>query len=205
MLQLQVGRSIKWRAIFVESAFIGASILLAFALQDWDEAKDIEERTQIAMCNVKSELSFNQVLIERGYLPKQKGLLASINAVVAVTQRGEAANLSLANLEQMLVQESLRYSAWSLAAESGYMLHANFELATEIGAVIDFQKDSYQPVINRLNEALFDSGQTFNDEPTSSQVKLLSLTNEWISKTRYLQSKYEQLFGREDFISLACL
>ncbi len=205
MLQLQVGRSIKWRAIFVESAFIGASILLAFALQDWDEAKDIEERTQIAMCNVKSELAFNQVLIKRGYLPKQKGLLATINALVSATQRGEATTITLTNLEQMLVQESLRYSAWSLAAESGYMLHANFELATEIGAVLDFQRDSYQPVINRLNEAIFDSSQSFNEDPTESQIKLLSLTNEWISKTRYLQTKYDQLFSREDFIGLECL
>ena len=61
--------SIKWRAIFAESAFIGSSILLAFALQDWDEEKDIEERMQIALCNVKSELTFNRVLIQKGYIP----------------------------------------------------------------------------------------------------------------------------------------
>ena len=161
MLQLQTAKSIKWRAVFAESFFIGASILLAFALQDWDEEKDIEERTHISLCNVKSELAFNRVLISQGYVPKQKGLMATIEAAIAMAQQDTESDAPAVNLEQMLIQESLRYSAWTLAGESGYLLHANFELATEIGALIDFQENSYQPVVNRLNTALFASTQEF--------------------------------------------
>lgn len=203
MLQITTSRAIKWRAVFAESAFIGASILLGFALQDWDEERDIEERTHIAMCNVKSELAFNRVLIERGYNPKQKGLLATINAAISMDSQGNDDDISR-NLKSMLIQESLRYSAWSLAAESGYLLHANFEMATEIGAVIDFQKDSYQPVINRLNAAIFSLGEAPAETKRDSHVRLISLTNEWVAQTNYLETKYQTLFEREDFNGLEC-
>ena len=156
MVQEQNPKSIKWRAVFTESAFIGASIILAFALQDWDEAKDIEERTQIALCNVKSELTLNQILLKNDYIPRQKGMQASVNGTIALISNQSVKQLPQTNLEQMLMQESLRYSAWKLAGESGYLLHANFELATEIGALIDFQTDSYQPVVSRINDAVFD-------------------------------------------------
>lgn len=196
--------SIKWRAIFAESAFIGSSILLAFALQDWDEEKDIEERTQIALCNVKSELSFNRVLIQKSYIPRQKGLNATINAAITMYQQSTTDIPTMNSLQGMLVQESLRYSAWDLAGESGYLLHANFELATEIGAVMDFQEDSYQPVVNRINAAIFESIQEYSDKHLDSYVKLSSLVNEWIAQTSYLEQKYELLFNREDFIKLEC-
>lgn len=196
--------SIKWRAIFAESAFIGSSILLAFALQDWDEEKDIEERTQIALCNVKSELTFNRVLIQKGFIPRQKGLNATINAAITMYQQPSSDVPTINSLQGMLVQESLRYSAWDLAGESGYLLHANFELATEIGAVIDFQEDSYQPVVNRINAAIFESIQEYSDSHLDSYVKLSSLVNEWIAQTSYLEQKYELLFAREDFIELQC-
>lgn len=196
--------AIKWRAVFAESAFIGASILLAFALQDWDEEKDIEERTQIALCNVKSELAFNRVLLQKSYIPRQKGLAATINGAIAVYQQSSPDSNPGNALQSMLVQESLRYSAWTLAGESGYLLHANFELATEIGALIDFQGDSYQPVVNRINAAVFETSQEFADNQLASYVNLSSLVNEWIAKTTYLESKYEQLFAREDFIQMKC-
>ena len=69
---------VNWRAVFAESGFIGASILLAFALQDWDEEKDIEERTLIALCNVKSELTYNRLLLQNDYIPRQKGIQATV-------------------------------------------------------------------------------------------------------------------------------
>lgn len=201
---MQSARTIKWRAVIAESAFIGASILLAFALQDWDEAKDIEERTQIALCNVKSELAFNRILIQQDYIPRQKGFLATLKAAMAMPGQSEQTKQVTANLQQMLVQESLRYSAWTLAGESGYLLHANFELATEIGALIDFQGDSYQPIINRINEAVFDRSRELRDDPFESYLSLSSMIDEWVAQTDYLEQKYESLFHRQDFINLEC-
>lgn len=204
MIQLQKARTIKWRAVFAESAFIGASILLAFALQDWDEERDIEERTQIALCNVKSELEYNQVLIKRDYIPRQQGLQATVQAAISTSQHSRNGDIPQNNLEQMVVQESLRYSAWTLAGESGYMLHANFELATEIGALVDFQGDSYQPIINRINEAVFDKSREFDDSPMESYIRLSSLIDEWVAQTTFLAQKYDQLFLRDDFINMNC-
>ena len=84
---------INWRAVFAESALVGASIILAFALQDWDEAKDIEERTLIALCNVKSELAFNRVLIKSEYSPRQRGMLALTNSSMLQLQKRPEATL----------------------------------------------------------------------------------------------------------------
>lgn len=193
-----------WRAVFAESAFIGLSIILAFALQDWDEEKDIEERTLIALCNVKSELTFNRVLLQNDYIPRQKGMLASVQGTLALLESQPDAAIRESNLEQMLTQESLRYSAWTLAGESGYLLHANFELATEIGALLDFQEDNYLPVIARINDAVFDRSAQYGDDPMATYVSLNGLISEWIAQTNYLEQKYDELFAREDFNALIC-
>lgn len=197
-------KPVNWRAVFAESAFIGLSIILAFGLQDWDEEKDIEERTLIALCNVKSELTFNRVLLQNDYIPRQKGMLASVQGTIALLQSQPNTSLPETNLEQMLTQESLRYSAWTLAGESGYLLHANFELATEIGALLDFQEDNYLPIVRRINDAVFDRAAQYNENPLTTYVSLNGLIGEWIAQTNYLEQKYDELFAREDFNALIC-
>lgn len=204
MALAQNAKSIKWRAVFAESAFIGISILFAFALQDWDEEKDIEERTHIALCNIKSELTLNQILLQNDYIPRQKGMQATVNGTISLLSNQTISELPRTNLNQMLIQESLRYSAWKLAGESGYLLHANFELATEMGTLYDFQVDSYRPLVNRINDAVFDRSVEFTGEPLEYYVKLSSIVNEWITQTLYLVRKYESLFNREDFKNLQC-
>ena len=195
---------IKWRAVFAESAFIGASILLAFALQDWDEASDIEERTLIALCNVKSELAFNRVLLKTDYIPRQRGMLALTSAALTHVQAAPDGPLPNTELDTLLVRESLRYSAWTLAGESGYLVYANFQLATEIGALVDYQKVSYQNIMNRVNNAVIHSRSKINDSPLDYYISLTDDISEWVTQTKYLERKYDSLFKREDFNALHC-
>lgn len=195
---------IKWRAVFAESALIGASILLAFALQDWDEASDIEERTLIALCNVKSELDYNRILIKGDYIPRQKGLLAVTKASIAGLANYSDSAPPKTNLKQMLSQESLRYSAWDLAGESGYLLHANFQLATEIGALFDYQEGRYFSTIMRINDTVADYNTLSKESPIDYYTSLSDLVTEWSRQTDYLNRKYDALFERSDFIALEC-
>jgi hypothetical protein len=197
-------KQVKWRAVFAESGFIGLSIILAFALQDWDEMSDIEERMMIALCNVKSELEFNRVLLEGDHLPRQNGMLAIINGAFKTLNSGAANTTSVSGLKDMHFQKSLRYSAWTLAGESGYLLHANFELATEIGALFHYQKDSYQPVIARLNDNLFNSSSEYLEKSIEHYALLKELVNESIAQSLYLKTSYDALFEREDFKLLPC-
>lgn len=204
MVQGQNKITIKWRAIFAESFFIGASIILAFALQDWDEEKDIEERTLIALCNVKSELAYNRILLTSDYIPRQQGMHSLINGAITQISSQPDAEIDQSNLEQMLSQESLRYSAWALAGESGYLLHANFELATEIGALFDYQEDRYQSIVMRINDAVFDRSTQYAENPMEYYVSLSGLVTEWVAQTSYLEQKYEALFALDDFNALSC-
>ena len=204
MVQDRNQKLIKWRAVFAESAFIGASILIAFALQDWDEGKDIEERTLIALCNVKLELAYNRTLLKKDYIPRQKGMLAVIKGATAFMNSQANGEPPQTNLEQMLMQESLRYSAWTLAGESGYLLHANFELATDIGALFDYQEDRYQSILSRVNNAVFNRNKALRDDPVEYYISLNELISEWIAQTNFLEQKYEALFARPDFIALEC-
>ena len=195
---------IKWRAIFAESVFIGASILLAFALQDWDEDKDIEQRTMIALCNVKSELTFNRVLLKNDYIPRQQGMLSlSESAIVELKAQSET-QIRLNQFQEILLSEPLRYSAWTLAGESGYLVYANFELATEIGALIDYQEDRYKMIVQRMNNTIVDLKVMVDNPPLKRFVALTDMINEWIIQTEYLESKYDELFQRQDFIGLEC-
>lgn len=197
-------KGVKWRAVFAESAFIGLSILLAFALQDWDEQRDIEERTHIALCNIKSELLFNQVLLNNSYLPRQKGLSSSVEGLIAASRSGADFSDNTIPLDSTILNESLRYSAWSLASDSGYLLHANFELATEMGAIIDFQRDQYNPVAARVNSLLFSTKYSDSLIKVSEYEELASGINEWIALSNLLSQKYQTLFSREDFAQLQC-
>lgn len=195
---------VNWRAVVAESVFIGASILFAFALQDWDEAEDIEERTLIALCNVKSELEFNRVMIERDFMPRQQGMLALSGASIAMLQHDPGAELQKTDLYQMMVKDSLRRSAWTLASESGYLLHANFELATEIGALLDFQAVQYQGVVRLVRDAVYEHNGPMGETPIDYYLGITDLVVEWIGQTNYLKRKYEELFAREDFANLEC-
>ena len=100
-------KQVKWRAVFAESGFIGLSIILAFALQDWDEMSDIEERMMIALCNVKSELEFNRVLLEVDHLPRQNGMLAIINGAFKTLNSGAVNTTSASGLKDMHFQKRL--------------------------------------------------------------------------------------------------
>ena len=197
-------KQVNWRAVFAESGFIGLSIILAFALQDWDEDSDIEERMMIALCNVKSELEFNRVLLDADYIPRQSGLLSVVNGAIKTLESDPQSSVSASALKDMHLQKSLRYSAWTLAGESGYLLHANFELATEIGALFHYQQDSYQPVVARLNDKLFNSLPEYSDNAIEHYASLRDLINEWTAQSMYLRGSYESLFEREDFQQLPC-
>lgn len=196
---------IKWRAIFAESAFIGASILLAFALQDWDEDKDIEQRTMIALCNVKSELTFNRELLKDDYIQRQQGMLSLSEAAIVELNAQSETQIQLKQFQDMMLAEPLRYSAWTLAGESGYMVYANFQLATEIGALIDYQEDHYKMIVQRMNNTVVDL-KIFKDKtPLERFVTLTDMINEWITQTKYLERKYDDLFERDDFTTLQCV
>ena len=195
---------VNWRAVIAESIFIGASILFAFALQDWDEATDIEERTLIALCNVKSELEVNRVLIDRDFMPRQQGMLALSGASIAVLQIDPDAETDKTDLYRLMVNDSLRRSAWTLASESGYLLHADFEMATEIGSLINYQEGQYQVMIGLVRDAVFEHNGPIGEAPIDYYLRITDLVTEWIGQTSFLDRKYEDLFANETFVDLQC-
>lgn len=195
---------INWRAVFAESGFIGASILLAFWLQNWGNEQDIEQQTLIALCNVKSELAFNRVLLKSDYIPRHKGMSSLSAATIVELKTKLETKTKIDEFHQMLLGEPLRYSAWTLAGESGYLVHANFELATEIGALFHYQEDRYKRVVDQINREIFELKVLNDNDELSSYLMLSDLINELASQTQYIESKYDTLFQREDFSTLQC-
>lgn len=85
-----------------------------------------------------------------------------------------------------------------MAGELGYLIHANFELATEIGALFHYQQDSDQPVTARLNDKLFNSASEYLENPIEHYASLKELINESIAQSLYLKTSYDALFACED-------
>lgn len=195
---------INWRAVFAESGFIGASILVAFWLQNWGNEQDIEEQTLIALCNVKSELAFNRVLLKSDYIPRQRGMSSLSAATIVEIKTQLATKTKLDEFHQMLLGEPLRYSAWTLAGESGYLVHANFELATEIGALFHYQEDRYKGIVEQINREMFELKISEDNETLDNYLILSDLINELVTQTQYIESKYDALFQRADFSALQC-
>jgi hypothetical protein len=143
-------------------------------------------------------------MIERDFMPRQQGMLALSGAAVSILQHDPEAETQKSDLYQIMANEALRRSAWTLASESGYLLHANFEMATEIGALLDYQEGQYQGVVTLVRDAVYEHNGPMGESPIDYYLGITDLVSEWIAQTNYLKRKYEDLFAREDFANLEC-
>ena len=187
----------------IESAFICASILLAFWLDDWGEQRNIEERTQVALCNVKEELHFNYTLLTEDYRPRHQAIMQHVDSTI--TQLSTSDNkLELAKIDRPLYNQQLRQTAWNLAIETGFLLHVDFAVAAKISEVYDLQEHSYKEIAPRIIEVLFEDGLGISGATLESQKKIKVLMNEWFQQQRFLISTYESLLEIEEIKTLDC-
>lgn len=187
----------------MESALICASILLAFWLDDWGEQRNIEERTQIALCNVKEELSFNYQLLTNDYRPRHSAILKYVKSTIVQLQDSDG-SADLSKIDRSLYNQQLRFTAWDLAIETGFLLHVDFKLAARISEVYNLQESSYKMIGPRIIESIFSDSDGLNKATLESQLKLENLMTEWLQQQNFLVTKYEDLLSLQEMKQLSC-
>lgn len=187
----------------MESALICASILLAFWLDDWGEQRTIEQRTQIALCNVKEELSFNYKLLTEDYRPRHTGILTHIKSTISQLSDTDKP-LELPKIDRSLYNQQLRFTAWELAIETGFFLHVDFKLAAKISEVYNLQETSYKMIGPRIIESIFSDSEGISKATLRSQKKLEMLMTEWLQQQHFLISNYEELLALKAIQTLRC-
>ena len=195
----------KMRDWFIESVFICISILLAFALTNWDEKQRLNERTQSVMCNIRDEMTFNHDLLVNDYQSRHQGLIAYVEDTIDKARQDPQSASSLSLIDRPILIQSLRSTAWTLALETGYLLHVDFKLATTVAAVYELQEKSYKKTFERVVEALFESLTLNENEVTLAQRReILVLLREWYLQEQYLITNYKDLMQQPGIQDMRC-
>ena len=194
----------KVRDWIIESVIICVSILLAFALTNWGEQRTLDERTQSVMCNIRDEMAFNYDLLSNDYQTRHQGLIAYVeNTIERAEQEPEAAR-SQPLIDRPILIENLRSTAWTLALETGYLLHVDFKSATTVAAVYELQEKSYKKTFERVVETLF-ANLTLEEPITVKQRKeILVLLREWYLQEKYLLNNYSDLMKQPFIEGMQC-
>lgn len=195
----------KLKGWIIESMLICVSILLAFWLDDWGEQRNLDNRTNIAMCNVKDEMQFNYALLTEDYSPRHTQLITYITQTVERLQQESAPSKAIRMIDRPIFTKQLRNTAWELAIETGYLLHVDFSMATEIASVYDLQEDSYKLMIPKIIEVLFSDESDIENTNLRAQRKLLAYMTEWVLQLNYLISVYEKQLSSEQLTTLECI
>lgn len=181
---------------------ICVSILLAFWLSNWGEQQTVKERTTIALCNVKGELEQNYQLLTEDYIPRHRGLLEYVGDTRKQLQQQPSTDIPL--IDRPIIIDHLSDTAWSLAMETGYLLHVDFGLATEVARVYSLQEDSYRTMVEKIISVVFAHQTETGYATVQSQSELVALFNEWHEQGKYLAYQYEQLFASDSWDGVSC-
>ncbi len=194
----------KLKGWIIESMLICISILLAFALDDWGEQRNLDARTNVAMCNVKEEMQFNYALLTEDYSPRHKQLIEYVKKTIQQLEAQSNQREAVRMIDRPIVIQQLRNTAWELAIETGYLLHVDFKMATKIAAIYDLQEDSYKLMIPKIIDLLFNDDSNINDTNLRAQKKLLGYMNEWVMQLKYLTRVYEESLNSQQLTKLDC-
>ncbi|MBO6658874.1 MAG: hypothetical protein JJ934_18420 [Pseudomonadales bacterium] len=194
----------KWQEWVPQSLLICFSILLAFWLDDWGEERQIRDRTHVALCNVKRELQENYVKLTEDYEPRHKGLLAYVDSTIEQLSAEPPPAEPISMIDRPLFMEGLEDTAWDLAMETGYLLHADFTLAAEMSKVYGIQNEFIAMNIPRILDLLYWRSAGIRETDLETQLSLRTLLAELVSQEEYAIFRYERLLARSDLSELAC-
>ena len=125
-------RSLSRAALEILSIVIG--VLAALAVSEWQESKNNQERTRLALLNVHSELKKNLEILE----------IVHSNNVVIVDKLSEGAG-AIEQDSQFLPALQITESAWQTLGSTGLTGYVDFDLLvalSETYALVDVYKRS---------------------------------------------------------------
>lgn len=125
--------------ILLDSALIVASILLAFALNGWWEARQDRELAEKALTSIEIEIAQNRsnVLAAMPYHRRLQELFAGLSAAGSIRTFEDVRGLEGFDGFQPAVVTT---TAWSTASNTGALNHIDYELVNELSAVYALQE-----------------------------------------------------------------
>jgi hypothetical protein len=179
-----------WRALF-ESALILFGILGAFAVNEWQAARDRQARVDSVMTAVRAELESNLQLLREAseYNFEVVGALQALGAQNATSVPGEVYPRGL------LLRPQLVSAAWDSAEGVGVVNELPLDTVLILAAAYDNQRDYLDATANLLNSFY---GAAINSAPSmfSRPGSLGNLLNDFARRGRGLINRYEDTLAR---------
>ena len=125
--------------LLLDSALIVGSILLAFALNGWWEARQDRQLAEKALTSIEIELAQNRsnVLAVMPYHHRLHELIAGLSAAGSIRTFEDVRGLEgFDGFQPAFVTTT----AWSTAINTGALNHMDYELVNELSAVYAFQE-----------------------------------------------------------------
>lgn len=129
----------KLPGVLLDSALIVASILLAFALNGWWEARQERQLAEKALNSIEIEIAQNRrnVLAAMPYHQRLQALFTELSAAGSIRTFEDVRGLEGFDGFQPAVVTT---TAWSTAINTGALNHMNYELVNELSAVYALQE-----------------------------------------------------------------
>ena len=156
------------------------------------------------MCNIRDEMSFNVNLLKDDYQPRHQGLLNYVENSIKQIQDDPESSTSIELIDRQIIVDNLRSTAWTLALETGYLLHVDFKFATKVAAVYELQEKSYKKTFEGVVETLFTILKADEKVTLQQRKELFIVLREWYLQEQYLLSKYAGLMQQAGIKDMAC-
>ncbi|HEX8903811.1 MAG TPA: hypothetical protein VF771_03160 [Longimicrobiaceae bacterium] len=182
--------------LLLESALIVLSVLLGFAVNEWQQRQAQRELTRNVLANFRREIALNLRTLER-IQPKHARLTERLRAAAAAPHGDSTAfQVFAARMEGEMEMVPLKEAAWEAASATGALRLLPYETSAALSETYAVQRGFLGSSRQRFSDRFF-SPQNF--EPASQRSVLWTqymMMNEITQQEGYLIGIYRHMLGR---------
>ncbi len=159
--------------LILEIVLIFLSVLLAFSMGQWQERINENERAELALLNIKTEIQKNRYEVEP-LIEIHKNLIARTYEIPdSISQNNSAWDIFLYALDgENPHLPWVERSAWDAAVFSGAIQNMDFELLANISSLYNLQGKGIDALFDQFSDLMF--MPTFYD-PDQAAEHLITL------------------------------
>lgn len=187
--------------LLFESLLIVFSILLALAVSQCSDRRSREERAEVALRNIRSEITTNAASLRQS-VPYHREMLARLDVLLTdsvAEVRSQSMFETLAKIAPRGLQPpTLSSTAWDMAIMTDAVSRTDYTRVYALSRLYQLQKVGVEATVPRLGELIFSRESFRGAEDALPSLFLLQLIlNELVTQEQYLLERYTAELARD--------
>lgn len=188
--------------LLFESVLIVFSILLALSVSECSERSNRRERAEIALDNIRAEITSNAASLRRA-VPYHQQMLARLDLLLtdsASVLRSQGVIGTLSRIApEGLQPPTLGSTAWGIATTTDAISRIDYAQVYALSRLYQIQRMGVETTVPRLSELLL-SRETFQtgQDPVPSLRLLQLILNELVTQEQFLLQHYTEVLGAKE-------